>query len=226
MTTLAAKTQAKLKEKLAELSGITGKLRAYRERNGLGNLAEVWELEKQRRRLNNTVKLLQRGGGNICVYCGGVKSLHAATCRKCRIVDCSGKEEERAKAIHNSVEAQALLSQPVEPKRVDRVIRAFRRWFEWRKRYVERLWGLTTAADLQHCACGAYKTMAAKTCDECREAKKVLRRRIHSRGRNLQDEPVIVQKRRPRIVHMLAPSRWETDTSNSWDNMIRNIEDG
>ena len=226
MNSLAAKTRDKLKEALAELAGINGSLRAYRALHGRGNLADVWELEHKRRKLDRTVKRLQSGGNNICPHCGGVKTSKSVTCRKCRVVNFDGASDERAKIAHNSAESQALLSQPVEAKRVDRVVRAFRRWFEWRQRYVTRMCGSTTAAHLNVCACGAYKTMTAKRCDECREAKKVLRRRIHQAGRNLKDEPPIQQERVPRVLRLSSPGVWDTDTNNSWDDMIKRIENG
>jgi hypothetical protein len=226
MTRLADKTRDKLKAAEYELHEITSCLQVYRVLPGYGNLAEVWELEKKRRKISRIVLGLQNGGSHICPYCGGYKTTTAVACKGCRYVNIDIKTDALAEIAHNSAEAQAFLSEPVQPKRLDRVVRAFRRWFEWRQRHMTRIGSLKNTAHLNKCECGAYKLMSANTCDECREAKKVLRRRIHQAGRDLHDEPPIAQERVPRVIRLLSPSMWETDTNNGWDDIIRVIENG
>lgn len=217
---LVARKKEKIKQRLA---AIDHKLREIRQRGGFGNLADVWILEAERKKLQKAATKLTRGGCNICPFCCSPKSTTARSCANCRNAANEVAKQEAAIAAFDSEESHQLRAR-LPRKIVDRHVRAFRRWRRWRRQYVRKLMG-GPAQGKTACVCGAYKSLSATMCDVCRDAKMILKQRIQQAGRDNRDEPPISRSREPRVFRLLSPGVYTTDTNNGWDDIIKTIEE-
>ncbi len=167
---------------------------------------------------------------DICSRCGGAKACGAKLCTACRAL----KNEEQAEAYYRSVyaspEARAVMQNSGTLSRhKDKYVRVFCRWQQWRRKFLHAL-TKPPSKDKHTCLCGAYKTTLAKSCDECRDVKKILRQRIADAGRNQEDQPYRQRKYVPRIIDDRIARRtprgiWESDVFSDWDNAIKAIEE-
>lgn len=180
-------------------------------------------LQVELRSLNKIRRKLFPGSVEVCPSCGRVKSASARHCGDCMRAENVAQEDALALEAFNSPEAAAIIQQHVGRKRLDRFARIFGRWRRWRRKYVHILTG-PVERDGHACACGAYKPLCNKLCDTCRDAKMILRRRISQQGRDLNDEPPIVQKREPRVIRLLTPGIYTSDPGACWDDIIKIIE--
>lgn len=217
---LVARNRDKISRRLAEIDKA---MRAYRQRGDFGNLADVWVLEKERRKLKKVAAKLRAGGNNVCPFCGGVKSTQAKSCGSCRSDASEAAKEKDAIAAHTSDAAQKLLAR-LPKKRVDKHIRAFRRWRRWRRKYMRNTL-CVLAEGKKACACGAHKELCAKMCITCQDAKNILKKRIKQGKRDNRDEPPISKNREPRVLRLLTPGVYESDPGNGWDDIIKIVEE-
>lgn len=217
---MIAANRETISKRLAEIATA---LAAIRRRGGFANLADVWVLEKERRKLRSAKAKLRVGSACVCSFCGGVKSFRAKSCGKCRSDAHELSRETDAIAAHASEESRRILSQ-LPRRRVDRHKRVFRRWRRWRRKFVHKVLGGPLNGK-NACACGAYKTTCASMCDTCQDAKTILKRRVAQRGRDNRDEPPISRHREPRVLRLLTPGMYESDPGNGWDDIIKIIEE-
>ncbi len=167
---------------------------------------------------------------DICDRCGGAKSFGANLCTACRALVDEEQAEAYYRAAYASPEARAVMENSGALSRhADRYVRIFRRWRRWRRKFLHALTAPPVKDD-HTCLCGGYKTAIAKSCDECKDVKKILKQRVAAAGRNSEDQSSRQCKYVPRIIDdrvvRRTPRRiWESAVLNSWDNVVKTIED-
>lgn len=169
---------------------------------------------------------LENGGQYVCPECGDFKSPGAEFCGSCYQIVLIKRADAALLAAFYSPEAAEIRKAKHRSRRkpVERYLRAFQRWRRWRRRSINGVSrGVSGAANV--CACGSYKTTSATRCTECKDAKRIFRKRMPPAPIKAVDDPQIEAQREPRALRILTPSLYETDADNSWDNIVRLFED-